>query len=186
MYETLNSLSIVFYRSHSPYTQRTKPWQTWMAPQSYFIILTVHTRDVRNHNRLPPVWGSLRLAPITHHWISGTIGESSRQNSLKVKRYHPNLKFLYSGCHFFTCMLIDNSQNLAILAPINFCQTPFYLSHAYNLGSIEKNHVTQNGCHLQILSVDNIGKTQDTKFIASCQVSSSIHKNIFTKRKVIS
>ena len=24
-YETLNSLSIVFYRSHSPYTRRTKP-----------------------------------------------------------------------------------------------------------------------------------------------------------------
>ena len=80
-YETLNSLSFVFYHSHSLYTRCTKPWQTWMASQSYFIVLTVRTRDVRNHDRLPPVWGLLRLAPITHHWISGTIGESSQPNS---------------------------------------------------------------------------------------------------------
>ena len=35
-----------------------------MASQSDFIVLTVRTRDVRNHDRLPPVWGSFRLAPI--------------------------------------------------------------------------------------------------------------------------
>ena len=64
-YEALNSLSIIFYRSHCPYTRCTKPWQTWMASQSYFIVLAFRTRDVRNHDRLPPVWGSLRLAPIS-------------------------------------------------------------------------------------------------------------------------
>ena len=36
-----------------------------MACQPYSIVLTVRTRDVRNHDRLQPVWGSLRLAPIT-------------------------------------------------------------------------------------------------------------------------
>ena len=61
------NLSIVFYRSHSLYTWRTKPWQTWMASQSYFIILKIRTCDVRNHDRLSPVWGSLRLAPIMHY-----------------------------------------------------------------------------------------------------------------------
>ena len=58
-----NSLSIVFYHSPSPYTQHTKPWHTWMASQSYFIVLTVHTCNVPNHDRLSPVWGSLRLTP---------------------------------------------------------------------------------------------------------------------------
>ena len=65
-YETLNSLSTVFYRSHSPYTRRTKPWQTWVAFQLHFIILTVPTCDVRNNDRLLPVWGSLKLASITN------------------------------------------------------------------------------------------------------------------------
>ena len=61
----VENLSIVFYRSHSPYMQSTKPWQTWMASQSYFKVRTVCTRNIRNHDRLPPVWSSLRLAPIT-------------------------------------------------------------------------------------------------------------------------
>ena len=39
-------------RSHCPYMQRTKPWQTWMASQLYFIVLTVRTRNVQNHSRL--------------------------------------------------------------------------------------------------------------------------------------
>ena len=51
-WQNLNGLSTVFYRSHSPYTRRTKPWQTWMASQSYFIILTVRTYDVQTHDRL--------------------------------------------------------------------------------------------------------------------------------------
>ena len=51
-YEMLNSLSIVFYCSHSLYTWCTKPWQPKMASQLYFIVLTVHTCDVRNHDRL--------------------------------------------------------------------------------------------------------------------------------------
>ena len=71
-YETmtdLNGFSNVFYHSHSLYTWRTKPWQTWMASQMYFIVLIVRTCDVRNHDRLSPVWGSLRLAPITN-WQS--------------------------------------------------------------------------------------------------------------------
>ena len=36
-----------------------------IACPSYFIILTVRTRDVRNHDRLQPVWGSLRLAQLS-------------------------------------------------------------------------------------------------------------------------
>ena len=66
-YETMthsNGLSIVFYHSRSTYKRRTKPWHTWMVCQSYFIILTVRTREVWNHDTLPPVWGLLRLAPI--------------------------------------------------------------------------------------------------------------------------
>ena len=39
--QNLNSLSIVFYRSHSLYMRRTKPWQTWMA-----------SRAVPDHDRL--------------------------------------------------------------------------------------------------------------------------------------
>ena len=35
-----------------------------MASQSYFIVLTVRTCDVQNHDRLPPVWSSLKLTPI--------------------------------------------------------------------------------------------------------------------------
>ena len=62
--QNLNSSSIIFYDSHNPYTQRTKPWQTWMASQSYFIVFTVRTCDVRNHDRLSLLWGLLRLASI--------------------------------------------------------------------------------------------------------------------------
>ena len=51
-YETLNSLSIVFYCSHNLYTRRMKPWQTWMVSQLYFIVLTVHTCNIQNHDRL--------------------------------------------------------------------------------------------------------------------------------------
>ena len=56
--QNLKSMSIVFYCSHSPYTQCTKPWQTWMACQSYFIILIVCTCEIQNQDRVPPVWGS--------------------------------------------------------------------------------------------------------------------------------
>ena len=38
--------------------------KTWIACQSYFIILTVRTRDIPNHDRLSPVCCSLRLTPI--------------------------------------------------------------------------------------------------------------------------
>ena len=62
----LNGFSIVFYHSCSPYTRCIKPWQTWMASQSYFIVLTVRIHNVQNHDRLPPVWGSLRLAQTRH------------------------------------------------------------------------------------------------------------------------
>ena len=46
--------------------------------------------------------------------------------------------------------------------------------------------MTQNGCHVQVLCDNDTTTTQDTKFIALCQVRSCIHKNIFyAKRKVI-
>ena len=40
-----------------------------MASQSYFIVLTVPTRDARNHDKLLPVWGSLRLASTNNNVI---------------------------------------------------------------------------------------------------------------------
>ena len=39
--------------------------------------------------------------------------------------------------------------------------------------------MTQNDHHLQILFVVGTGKTEDAKFIGSCQMNSSMHTNIF-------
>ena len=36
--------------------------------------------------------------------------------------------------------------------------------------------MTHNSCSLQILHIDDTGKTEDAKFITLCQVSSSINK----------
>ena len=45
----------------------------------------------------------------------------------------------------------------------------------------------QNGHQLQLLHAHNTNKTKDVNFIASYQMSSSIHKNYFyTKRNLIS
>ena len=44
--------------------------------------------------------------------------------------------------------------------------------------------MTQNGCRLQTLHADDTGKT-DVKLIALCQVSSSLHKNVFIPKKAI-
>ena len=74
-YETFTKL---FCCSYSPYTWRTKRWQTWMACQSYFIILTVHTRDIRNHDRLSPVWGSLRLTAKLANFLTVTSIDACR------------------------------------------------------------------------------------------------------------
>ena len=64
---------------------------------------------------------------------------------------------------------------------------PFYSSRASDSDGIETYHVRQNGRQLQLLRAHDTDKTQDAKFIASYQVSSSIHKNDFyTKRKLIS
>ena len=45
--------------------------------------------------------------------------------------------------------------------------------------------MTQNGCHLQILFAVGTGKTEDAKFIASCQMNSSMHTNIFILKERI-
>ena len=45
-------------------TRDVRNHDTLMASKSYFIALTVRTHDVQNHDRLPPVWGLLRLSPI--------------------------------------------------------------------------------------------------------------------------
>ena len=63
----------------------------------------------------------------------------------------------------------------------------FYSSCAFDSDGIEIYHVRQNGRQLQLLCDRDTDKTEDANFIASYQVSSSIHKNDFyTKRKLIS
>ena len=72
---------------------------------------------------------------------------------------------------------------MAILAPINLYYMPFYSSRASDTDGIEIYHVKQNGHQLQLLRTHDTDKAEDTKFIASYRVSSSIHKNDFyTKR----
>ena len=64
---------------------------------------------------------------------------------------------------------------------------PFYSSHASDSDGITIYHMRQNGHQLQLLRAHDTDKTEDANFIASYQVSSSIHKNDFyTKRKLIS
>ena len=64
---------------------------------------------------------------------------------------------------------------------------PFYSSCVSDSDGIEIEHVRQNGRQLQLLRAQDTDKTEDANFIASFQVSSSIHKNDFyTKRKLIS
>ena len=48
-----------------------------------------------------------------------------------------NVKFLPTSGHFFTSDWI-NDHNSAILVPINFYLTSFYLSHAYNSDVMKK------------------------------------------------
>ena len=45
--------------------------------------------------------------------------------------------------------------------------------------------MTQNGHCLQILRMDDTSKIEGAKLIASCQMNSSIFKNTFIPRKVI-
>ena len=54
---------------------------------------------------------------------------------------------------------------------------PFYSSCASDSDGIEIYHVRQNGRQLQLLRTHNTDKTKDANFIASYQVSSSIHKD---------
>ena len=51
---------------------------------------------------------------------------------------------------------------------------------------IKINHVRQNGRQLQLLRAHDSDKTEDGDFIALYLVSSSIHKDFYTKRKLIS
>ena len=92
----LNGYSIVFHCSHSLYPRLTKPWQTWMASQSYFIILIVHTRDVRNHDRLPPVpVCSLRLAPINGFSLA-SHGRFTKHYRYTIWQYQSTSMKIYS------------------------------------------------------------------------------------------
>ena len=105
---------------------------------------------------------------------------------MKVEKKRPNQEFLHSCRHFFTSDL-KNGHNLAILAPINLRYALFYSSRASDSDGIEIYHVRQNGHQLQLLRAHDTDKTQETKFIASYRVSSSIHTNdLYTKRKLIS
>ena len=59
--ENLNSLSIIFYCSHSMHQVAPQGIETQMACWSYFIVHTLNTHDEFNYQ---PVWGSLKLAII--------------------------------------------------------------------------------------------------------------------------
>ena len=63
---------------------------------------------------------------------------------------------------------------------------PFYYSHASDSDAIKINHVRQNGRQLRLLHGQDTDKTEDTNFIASYRVSSSIHfipkESLFHKR----
>ena len=59
----------------------------------------------------------------------------------------------------------------------------FYSSRASDSDGVEIYHVKQNGCQLQLLRAHDNDKTQDANFIASYQVSSSIHKNNFIPKE---
>ena len=95
---------------------------------------------------------------------------------------HLKGKVLPSRCHLFACGWI-NGHNSAILAPINFYLTPLYSLRASDSDGLWRNHVTQNGCWEQVLNGLDTTTMQHTRFIASCQVSSCIHKNIFYTTK---
>ena len=75
---------------------------------------------------------------------------SFTSSKFKVKDNRPKVKILSSSCQFFASNWI-NSPNTTILAPINFCLMPFYLSHVSDSDGIWKNPVTQNGCCVQVL-----------------------------------
>ena len=55
-----------------------------------------------------------------------------------------------------------------------FYLMPFYSTHASNLDGIWKKHLTQNGCHVQMLRDNDTTIMQDARLIASCQVNSCI------------
>ena len=112
--------------------------------------------------------------------------KSSCPLSTQTKK-HLKGKVLPSRCHLFIYGWI-NGHNSVILAPVNFYGMPFYSSHASDLNgmAIWRNHVTQNGCWEQVLHGLYTTATQHARFIALCQVSPCIYKNIpYTKQKLI-
>ena len=63
---------------------------------------------------------------------------------------------------------------------------PFYSSRVSDSDDIEICHMRQNGYQLQLLCAHDTDKAEDANFMASYQMSSSIHENdIYTKRKLI-
>ena len=52
---------------------------------------------------------------------------------------------------------------------------PLYSSHAHDSGGIKIYHMRQIGRQLQLLCIHDTDKTEDANFIASYQVSSSMH-----------
>ena len=60
---------------------------------------------------------------------------------------------------------------------------PFYSSCASDSYGIEIYHVRQNGRQVQLLRAHDTDKTEYANFIASYQVSSSIHKNSFIPKE---
>ena len=71
-----------------------------MACQLYFIVLTVRTSDIRNHDRLQPVWGSLRLAPTMSRFNQLLAIEKVQSHTISSSNQHDymdtNLSLIFS------------------------------------------------------------------------------------------
>ena len=62
-----------------------------------------------------------------------------------------------------------------MLATYQLPLNAIYLSRASDSNDIIKNHMTQNGCRVQVLRDNDTTTTQDVRFITLCHVSSCIY-----------
>ena len=111
-----------------------------MATQSYFIVLTVHIRDVRNHDRLLPVWGSLRLAPINHH------GNACKANvSLLLLSSH--VTYLKSICNTALILLNSLMKNSGIPNMCHYIRLLQIRSHLQCNDIVLNTNIVKGHCH---------------------------------------
>ena len=148
--------------------------ENWLSyAYTYLYINRLSTKPIRPTEKL--------LYTIKFEWCHCW----NHPSNAKLQENRPKVKFFPSTHHFSTNGWI-NGHYFAILAPINFYLMPLYSSHVSDSDCIWINHVTQNGCQEQVLHSLYTTTMQHARFIASCQVSPCIYKNIFyTTRNLI-